>query len=126
MKKLELLFVLIMAFALGLTVACSDDDNDEPDPCDSHNATYEGDVKALIDNTCAFSGCHDGSGVNIAIPAAAADFTTYAGLSASLTGGSFEDRVLVQKNMPPDPTFALSDEQIEMLTCWKDAGYPEM
>jgi len=125
MKKF-LPFLLLASIVF--VASCGKDEND---PCDDLNATYNGAVKAIIDNTCAYSGCHDGTGNNTYISASSNDYTSYAGMEASLNSGAFNMRALVTKDMPPaafvpagSPT-ELTAEQLEILNCWKDAGYPE-
>lgn len=126
MKNYYLLFALLFG-AVVFTTSCKDD---EVDPCDDLNATYDGAVKGIIDSSCAYTGCHSG-GFSAQIPDDAIDFTNYAGLQASLNAAKFEKRVLDDKNMPPEafvppgsPT-ELTDAQLELLQCWADAGYPE-
>jgi len=123
-KYLSFLFLVAFTFF----VSCK---KDSVDPCDDLNATYSGAVKSIIDNTCAYSGCHDGTGVNTFIPTSAADYTTYSGMEASLNSGAFNTRALVSQDMPPaafvpagSPT-ELTAAQLEILNCWMDAGYPE-
>ncbi len=132
MTKTRILQCSIVFFAFTFALSCGNDDETvtPTDVCDNHTATYDGDVKAIIDATCAYAGCHDGTGANPVIPANAIDYTSYAGLQIA-TGGAFNQRTLVDKDMPPadfvPPGFAseLTDEQLEILTCWHDAGYPE-
>lgn len=99
-------------------------------PCDDTPANYAA-VKTIIDGSCAYTGCHDGTGSNAFIPTGANDYTNFAGLKASLDGGSFNTRTLDKKTMPPAafvpagfPT-TLTEEQLKVLTCWHEAGYPE-
>lgn len=112
-----------------LAFACGDKDEDPVDPCDSINATYDGDVKAIINSSCAYSGCHDG--MNTGLPEDARDYTTFAGLGVNTANGKFKTRVLDVKNMPnPDITpddkpQELTTAQLEILQCWHDAGYPQ-
>lgn len=127
MKRISYVNLFFVFLAIGLAISCSKDE----EPCDSVTATYDTTVKTIIAESCAYSGCHDGTGANQFIPVASNDYTTYAGMKASLDAGLFNTRVLVDKNMPPaafvppgSPT-ELTEAQIETLTCWHDAGYPE-
>ncbi len=104
--------------------SCGSDDEADPTGCELVTATYNGDVKAVINASCAASGCHSGANANAAIPEDDKDYTTYAGIKASLDDGSFNTRAIIDKTMPPSPG-ELTAEQLELLTCWKDAGYPE-
>ena len=127
-KHLPLFFL----FTFSLVVSCSDDDDmPEPDPCENISSVYEGEVEMIIAESCSYAGCHDGTGNNTAIPESANDFTSFAGLQSSLTSGAFNRRVIVQRTMPPaafvPPGFPteLTESQLEILTCWRDAGFPE-
>ena len=136
MKKLKILQFAMLLFTVTFFAACNDDDDDDMmdddmvEACDSYTATYNGDVKAIINNSCAYSGCHSGADGSGGILEASRDFTTLSGIQASLDSGIFDTRALDLKNMPPSyapegsPT-ELTAEQLEILTCWKDAGYPE-
>jgi len=125
MRNYFLLFALLFGTVV-FTASCEDDDT--PDPCDALNATYDGAVQGIINSSCAYTGCHNGT--SLVIPEAATDFSTFAGMQASLTQELFETRVLDLRNMPPEnvppgmPT-ELTDAQLEILQCWADAGYPE-
>ena len=99
--------------------------------CDD-TVTYENVIKPIIDESCAYSGCHDG-GAGIG----PADYTRYDGMLRHLNSGSFRSRTLDQKDspsigMPPDQSVYveslkddLTDEELEMITCWLDNGFPE-
>ena len=126
MTKFKFLTLFMFMLSLGVIVSCSDDEEEQQDPCDDITATYDSTVKTIIDGSCAYSGCHDGTGGNSSIPSGANDYTSYAGLKASLDGGSFNTRALVSKNMPPTGAMPeLTAAQLEVLTCWHEAGYPE-
>ena len=125
-KKIILLSLLFATFLFS----CGDDDDIET--CDSFTATYDGDVKAIINSTCAYAGCHSGgSTAGQTIPTESNDFTTFASLQPILDADRFNARALVAQNMPPAdfvpegfPT-ELTEEELEILTCWHEAGYPE-
>jgi len=129
MYKNKFFTLLFLFISLAIMVSCSDDDTPEVEgDCDSVTATYDDSVKAIVDATCAYAGCHNGSASNI--PEASKDYTSYSAMKATLDSGAFNSRALVSKNMPPSsvPTGApteLSTAQIEILTCWHEAGYPE-
>ncbi len=103
-------------------VSCGGDD-DPTDPmvsCEDLDATYDGDVRAII-NTCANASCHGGSNVNI--PEESRDFTSFAGLNAVTSSGKLITRTITNADMPPSG--ALSQANMDLLQCWADAGYPE-
>ena len=115
---------LLFTIILGL-VACSEDSTEEMTPdgvdCTNINASYSNDIEPIISNSCALSGCHVAG-------FSRGDFTTYEGLKAKVDDGSVKTRAIDQMNMPPanssGPT-SLNDNQLELLTCWIEAGAPD-
>jgi hypothetical protein len=99
--------------------------------CESMKPTYSTNVKAIIDQSCAYSSCHDGSG-----GLGPGDYKTYNGLLTSIQNGNFTDRVINDKDnpsrgMPPDASVYpeslqdnLSDIQFEIIKCWIENGFP--
>jgi cytochrome c5 len=77
--------------------------------------TYNGSIKNIIDNNC--TSCHNNPEKK------KGDFTNYAGLKFKTDNGTFKDRVIVQKDMPPRGP--LSDEDYNTLKRWLEAGAPE-
>ncbi len=135
MKKVLILpFLMLLTFFSIYTVSCTSDQLAEPmvgEECVNYNATYEGDVKAIVDATCAIAGCHvAGAGVP-------GIFETYEGLLpfANSAPNGLRDRVIVlvddpSNGMPPDwdtnpGPKDLTAEQFEIFKCWVDSGYPE-
>lgn len=100
----------------------------EEEPC----ATWDTEVKTIIESSCSYSGCHSGgTTANMFLAEASNDFTSYAAIKSNLDNGTFEQRVLIDQNMPnamfvPDgnPT-ELTQAQLDVLQCWADAGFPE-
>lgn len=83
--------------------------------------TYNSSISAIFNTSCAYAGCHNG--------AAPGDFTTYQGIADYIDGGKLEQRVVIERNMPPSyatigPT-SLTDEELELFKCWIQSGYPE-
>lgn len=117
-------FLLVLMFSSIFLSSCGKDD----DSCD---ATYNSNVRAIIENSCAYAGCHAGAEASMWVSESSKDYTNFAGMQANITDGSFVKRVLEQKNMPPDdfipegrPT-ELTAEEIEILTCWQENNFPE-
>ena len=81
-----------------LTFGCYYDNEEElyPDgaPCDLENITYLNDIKPIIDNNCAISGCH-------VTGTRRKDLTTYQGLKDVVDDGRLIERVIIRKDMPP-------------------------
>jgi len=134
MKRNSILF--IFSFLLSAIVyfnSCATDKLPEPTvgaECNDFDATYNGDVKAIIDATCAIGGCHVAG-------AGPTPYEDYASLSVAAFNGpnGLRDRVIVQENDPsngmppnwdsnPGPN-DLTEEQFTIFKCWVDSGYPE-
>jgi hypothetical protein len=93
MKKLSIIFFITL-----LAISCYVDNEEElygPVTCDTSAITYANDILPIINNSCATSGCHEAGNTAIG------DFSTYAGVKAKVDNGTFTNRVLVQKDMPP-------------------------
>lgn len=100
--------------------------------CDSVMVTYDTHIKEIIDNSCAYVPCHDG-----AAGIGPGNYSTYGGLSPDINSGSFKERVIDQKDdpsigMPPNQSSwpqslkdDLTAEELELIQCWINAGYPE-
>lgn len=116
--------LLVLVFA-----ACTRDALPEPveATCDGEVPTYVADVEIIIENTCAYSGCHLGGAPGI--------YNTYEGLLGDLQSGSFRERVLTLREdpnlgMPPDYSPAdrpqdLTEAELLTITCWLEAGFPK-
>lgn len=89
-------------------------------------STTYADVSSIISSNCAVSGCHNSTTAQSNV-----DCTSFASLSGSggLTNilntatNGFEDRVLVQQNMPPSGPLSQADR--ELLQKWVDNNYAE-
>jgi uncharacterized membrane protein len=72
-------------------------------------------VKAIIDAKCSVAGCH----LNTQNP----NLNNYTQVFGS------SDRIAVRaldlKTMPPLGMPQLTEDEIKILTCWKEAGFPE-
>ena len=88
--------------------------------CDSDPLTFDADVLQVVEAKCAIPGCHNGD--------LGPDFvwTEYPDLAARAENGELKRRVL-NRIMPPSysPNGPLNQEQINILVCWVDKGYPE-
>ncbi|MFK7906267.1 MAG: hypothetical protein AB8B69_14140 [Chitinophagales bacterium] len=125
MKQFSVLASILFLMLGMITLASCEK---EEDVC----ATWDADIKPIVETTCSYSGCHSGgTTANPFLSPASNDFTSYAAIKANLDNGTFAQRVLVDKDMPPamfvppgSPT-ELTQEQIDILQCWVDAGFPE-
>ncbi len=125
----------LRALTLGLTIlycclpACTSDQLPEPMElavCETLESSYETNIKELVDRTCAYSGCH--------IDASIGNFLTYEGMLGRLHNGSIRSRVISLRDdptigMPPDYVPGdrpkdLTQEELEILQCWLESGFP--
>lgn len=135
MKNLIYLFGLLSILTITFsTPSCMSKklEQIEPELCDTVMVTYESHIKEIIDNSCAYAGCHDGAG-----GIGPRDYTTYGGMETHINNESFKERVIDQKDdpaigMPPNQSAwpqSLKDdltlEELDLVQCWINAGYPE-
>lgn len=126
MRKFPLFFILLVTIVSS--PACTNDELAEPTeiPCDDVAASYVTDIEPIIEATCAYNGCHLGSAPGI--------YTSYEGLLPQLEGGSFRERVITMQadqnlGMPPDYAPAdrprdLTADELTLIECWLDDGFP--
>ena len=130
--KYTKIIITIGWLSIGFHYACHTDKLVEPKPdedCVNYNATYNGDIKAIIDFNCAHSGCHVTGG------GAPGDFTTYNGMSNDFNDSGIREYVVALRNdeengMPPnwdtnDGPKDLTEEEFKIMECWINSGYPE-
>ncbi len=118
MKKvsfISLSFLLIFTIANSL-YSCRADELPEPEVptfCDSITVNYNTNVKNIIDNKCGT--CHN-NGQNPGLG-------TFSQVSGSAERMMI--RALDQQTMPPASMPALTQEEKDILSCWRNAGFPE-
>ena len=76
------------------------------------------DVSLIINTSCAVTGCHV-SPTN----AGGLDCSSYSAMKSVLDNGRFEQRVLIDQNMPPNGTLSTSD--LDLLRQWRDNQFRE-
>lgn len=76
--------------------------------CDGSVATYDSNIKTIIDAKCV--SCHSGYG-------------SYSGISSITSNGQFKQHVLTDQDMPQNSS--LNQDQINLIQCWADAGFPQ-
>lgn len=118
MKNIRFLFSFGLVLVLSLS-SCYYDKEDllyGNDDCTVNSVSYSVDIEPIINTSCAISGCHvqGGSGNGI--------FDSYAGVKAKVDNGSFRQRVIVERDMPP--TAPLSNCQIKYIEQWLNEGAP--
>lgn len=111
--KNKIYFILL---SLILTSCYNDNEQDiyGEVTCDTTDVTFSNSIQPIIDSSCATTGCHVSGGTG------SGDFTSFNGIQSKINNGSFENRVLVQKDMPPGTP--LSDCDLELIQAWLDAG----
>ena len=130
MKKTSNFMAFFMLLSFLVIQSCDKNttpDDGTPEACATLDIAYNDEVKAIINNSCAYSGCHDGATAGIG------DFRTYAGMKSRLDNGTIKDRAVSKDvtdplHMPPSyatgPT-ELSPTELDMVHCWILDGYPE-
>jgi hypothetical protein len=115
-------FLLLAGFCLILLVSCKKEDSPDTVDCTGLTPTYNSDIKAILDASCAKSGCHDA-----ATMANNYDLSTYASASTVSQNDRFLGAVQHKSGfsaMPQDGP-KLSQDKIDLLTCWVQNGSPE-
>jgi hypothetical protein len=111
------LLVAVVAFA-----SCNKDSGNNTYDCTGVTSTYTTDVKPLVDNSCAFSGCH-----NAASAASGFDLSTYGSVKNAAASakfmGSMEHNSRYEA-MPRGGT-KLSDANLKLIGCWINNGMPQ-
>ncbi|MEL7221139.1 MAG: hypothetical protein AAGJ93_07455 [Bacteroidota bacterium] len=130
--KQGILYSILVVLSLVTIMHISSCANDQlPEPmeaeCAGETPTYTDDIKLIIDESCAYSGCH--------LDSSPGRFDSYSGLLSYLDDNTFRQRVIVQRadpsaGMPPNYApdgrlIDLTEAQIELVECWLDAGHPE-
>ena len=128
MKLNEYLFLtgILICFLIANTISCTSDQLEEiiidNEACDTLDATYDGMVSVIINSTCSLPGCHNAGSVF-------GDYTTYSSdLIGATNSGEFEDRIIVNRadpvrGMPRGDE--LDDDELEIMRCWIENGFPE-
>lgn len=81
--------------------------------CDT--ITYAKHIAPIMNSSCV--SCHSAGNP-------LGDLTNYSGVKLKVDGGSFKQKVLVDKTMPKSPVAPLTQKQLEMIQCWLDKGAP--
>ncbi|MCB0698875.1 MAG: hypothetical protein KDC11_03465 [Chitinophagaceae bacterium] len=111
----------IKILIIGIFVVIASCNKREPEPTPTQTVcdpTYNAQIKPIIDNKCALSGCHD---VNTTV----ADFTKYSELKSRADDSKLRQYVLEQRIMPPTTTTQLTQEEEDLFKCWLDNGAKE-
>lgn len=114
-NKIVLCFVALL-FTITVFNACSNDSDTDVN-CTNVTATYNSNMKSIIDSKCAT--CHAaGSSAE-----AHGVYTSYSTLEDDLSH-AYEHAIL-EGEMPPVGSPQLTQAEKDLWVCWKEAGYPE-
>ena len=118
-KRLFSILTIFTVCTLAFFNSCSNDVLPLPtEPECADTLTYTQHLQPIIAASCAFAGCHDGSG------SAPGDFRTYAEMLSRLESGQVKTRVITQKDMPISPG-AITAEELDQFKCWLEQGHLE-
>lgn len=111
--------VLLLGVLVFIVSSCYYDNGEDlyptdPNDCKTDSLTYNDDIKVLINNNCAVSGCHVAG-------AQTPSLTTYSEVNANLNG--IQQRAIVQGDMPPAGPLSSCDKK--RLEQWIADGAPE-
>lgn len=122
-KELPVLLLAFLGAVLLMLSSCYKDNEEDlyknyysQNQCDTSNVSFASDIMPIIQGNCATTGCHVQGGAGPGI------FVNYNGLMEKVNSGTFEQRVLIDKNMPP--AAPLSVCQQNLIRAWLNAGAP--
>jgi hypothetical protein len=114
-------FHFMLLFASIWVISCSDDKLDPNTDVCTEEISYTQEIRSIINTSCAYIGCHDGS-------SAPGNYTSFQAMQPVLTDSDFMRRVIESQDMPPSysmgPT-SLSQEDLILMRCWILGGFQE-
>ena len=132
--KLKTCFFFVLCYFFSF-IACDNVElppSETPEFCEDIEVPfYNTTVKPIIESSCAYAACHAAGGIG------PGNYNSYEGLLNHLESGSFKNRVINIKDneilgMPPNNSVYpesirddLTEEELEIMECWLDSGYPE-
>ncbi len=113
---------LSLVTLLFLLLACNKDETPDTVDCTGITPTYTSDIKAILDVSCAKSGCHD-----VETHENGYDLSTYATAKPVSQNDRFLGAIQHKSGFTPMPENSgkLSQENIDLITCWVQNGSPE-
>ena len=121
------MLLLALAFTAVLLTSCKEEEGNEASfyteaaDCTAVVAlTYDLGVSAILNASCAYSGCHDTNSHedNVILD-------TYAGAKASFLNGTSLCAINHDCKKMPEGGSKLPDDVIALLTCWVKEGCPQ-
>jgi hypothetical protein len=112
---------MLCLLGIFFLLSCSKEDIDMVD-CMGLVPTYNLDVKAILDNSCATVGCHNSTTKENGI-----DLSTYASVRVVSSQDRFLGAIQHKRGYTAMPYKLpeLNSDQVELLTCWVQNGSPE-
>jgi hypothetical protein len=120
-NKMDFKILSIVLFIVILLTGCSKDDDDVT--CDTSDITYTNSVAAVLNNSCAVSGCHiNGNEANTWF-----SLEGYANSKAAADFGRIEGAISHKADFSPMPKGSdkLDQCEIDKIIAWIEAGAPE-
>lgn len=113
-------FVVMLCGGI-LIYACSSDAVNTDEEC-TEQITYTSNVKAVMDASCATSGCH-----NAQTKADGIDLSTYSEVRDESSNNRFMGSMRHESGFDrmPEGAQKLSDDVLDMIACWISNGTPE-
>ena len=124
----KLIIIAFLTSTVLFFVSCT---NDKLVPvmngCAGQTPVWDGEVETIVALSCAYAGCHIGG------TSAPGNYLSYSGITSILNNGSFKILVFDMKDnpilgMPPDNAAGpkdLTEDQLTILSCWMEEGFPE-
>lgn len=118
---LQFKFVFPAAFLCLSLSYCKKDTVDTYD-CTGVTATYTGQIKSILDASCAYAGCHGGSN-----PAEGIDLSNYTDAKSAAQKSSFLGSIQHKSGYEamPQGGAQLDDSVIKAISCWVQNNMPE-
>lgn len=111
----------LFAIFIFVTPSCTFDTLEPPvvqEFCDTLNVSYTNQMKTIIDTKCATPGCHIAG-------FSSGNFSTYDAMISRLESGLIGKRTVELKNMPPQGSPTLTEEELDIFNCWLSKDFPE-
>lgn len=115
-------YLLLLALLVFGMAACGDDDEEEMVPPVVDAVTYTNDIAAILNTNCTIPTCHNDT--DLANGFSLDDFQQAAAAAAF---SNFLPSINHEPGFSPMPRNAdqLPQGQIDLITAWVDAGFPE-
>ena len=115
------LFLGVFALVLAL-IQCTKDSSVDVATCTGTTPTYTADIRAIMDASCALSGCH-----NATSKKSGYELSTYAGTVSAASKSAFLGSIQHKSNYQAMPQGAskLSDASLTKIACWIQNSTPQ-